>query len=274
MLLPPIRSTGAWPGARARRAGRRAPGRPSAGSRPVYWCSALILERDARGSRSGIGRPGRRGSTRWPAIVSARRGRSGRRRRRRPSSTSPSATVTRAAAAMHARPWWHTARLGAATVTARDAPVRAVHQTVRAGVEALRAHRSGRHHRLLGRREVDGDGRLRGRGLLLRRQPALGDDPLAGRAVHARGLQGRPRRGRLRRARRQLLRGAGGDARRPAGRRRAPPGAVPGGRRADAADPLQGDPPPPSARARRAASPRGSPASASCWRRCASAPTW
>ena len=35
----------------------------------------------------------------------------------------------------------------------------------------------GRHHRLLGGRQVDGDGRLRGRGLLLRRQPAARDDP-------------------------------------------------------------------------------------------------
>ena len=33
------------------------------------------------------------------------------------------------------------------------------------------------HHRLLRRRQVDGDGRLRGRRLLLRRQPAAGDDP-------------------------------------------------------------------------------------------------
>ena len=65
-----------------------------------------------------------------------------------------------------------------------------------------------RHHRLLRRRQVDGDGRLRGRGLLLRRQPAAGDDPLARRAVHARGLEGRARGGRLRRARRRVLRGA------------------------------------------------------------------
>ena len=40
-------------------------------------------------------------------------------------------------------------------------------------------------------------------GLLLRRQPAAGDDPRARRAVHARGLQGRARGGRLRRARRR-----------------------------------------------------------------------
>ena len=52
-----------------------------------------------------------------------------------------------------------------------------------------------------------------------------------------------------------------------------PPRAVPRGRRADAADPLQGDAPPPPARARRAASPRASPPSARCSRRCASAPT-
>ena len=53
----------------------------------------------------------------------------------------------------------------------------------------------------------------------------------------------------------------------------APPRAVPRGRRADAADPLQGDAPPPPAGPDRAASPTGSRASASCWRRCASAPT-
>ena len=55
------------------------------------------------------------------------------------------------------------------------------------------------------------------------------------------------RGGRLRRARRQLLRGPGRDARRPAGQRRQAPRAVPRGRRADAADALQGDPAPPSA---------------------------
>ena len=76
-------------------------------------------------------------------------------------------------------------------------------QTSERTMEALGAHRPGRDHRLLGRRQVDRDGRVRGRGLLLRRQPALGDDPLARRAVHARRLQGRPRRGRLRRARRR-----------------------------------------------------------------------
>ena len=68
---------------------------------------------------------------------------------------------------------------------------------------------------LLGRRQVDGDGRLRGRGLLLRRQPAAGDDPRARRAVRARGLEGRARGRRLRRARRRLLRGAARGARRP-----------------------------------------------------------
>ena len=132
---------------------------------------------------------------------------------------------------------------------------------------------SRRDHRLLGRREVDRDGRVRGRGLLLRRQPALGDDPLAGRAVHAHGLEGRARGGRVRRARRQLLRGARGDARRPAREGRHAPGAVPRGRRADAADPLQGDTAPPSARARAAASPTGSRASARRSRGCASGRT-
>ena len=55
--------------------------------------------------------------------------------------------------------------------------------------------------------------------------------------------------------------------------RRRPPRAVPRGRRADAAHPLQGDAPPPPARAARAASPTASAPSASCSRRCASAPT-
>ena len=63
-------------------------------------------------------------------------------------------------------------------------------------------------HGLLRRGQVDGDERVRGRRLLLRRQPAAGDDPLAGGAVRARGLEGRARRRRLRRARRRLLRGA------------------------------------------------------------------
>ena len=83
-----------------------------------------------------------------------------------------------------------------------------------------------------------------------------GDDPLAGRAVRAQGLQGRARGRRLRRARRRLLRGAARGRRRPRRARAQPPRAVPRGRRADARDPLQGDPPPPPARARRAASPR------------------
>ena len=110
------------------------------------------------------------------------------------------------------------------------------------------ADRSGGHHRVLGRRQVDRDGGVRGRGLLLRRQPALGDDPLAGRAVHAR------------RARRSQRAAVVSDVRggsyfeglaamlddlRASGRQ--PPRAVPRGRRADAADPLQGDAPPPSA---------------------------
>ena len=57
----------------------------------------------------------------------------------------------------------------------------------------------GRDHGLFGGRKVDRDGRVRGRGLLLRRQPALGDDPLAGGAVHALGVEGCLRGGRLRR---------------------------------------------------------------------------
>ena len=74
-----------------------------------------------------------------------------------------------------------------------------------------------RHHRLLRRGQVDRDGRVRGRRLLLRRQPAAGDDPLARRAVHAPGLEGRARRGRVRRPRRRVLRGASRGARRAGG---------------------------------------------------------
>ena len=62
------------------------------------------------------------------------------------------------------------------------------------------------HLRAVRGRQVERDERLRGRGLLLRRQPARGDDPLAQRAVHARGLQGRARGGRLRLARRRVPR--------------------------------------------------------------------
>ena len=54
------------------------------------------------------------------------------------------------------------------------------------------------------RGQVERHERLRGRGLLLRRQPAGGDDPLAQRAVHARGLEGRAGRGRVRLARRRV----------------------------------------------------------------------
>ena len=48
-----------------------------------------------------------------------------------------------------------------------------------------------RHHRLLRGREVDGDERLRGRGLLLRRQPAAGDDPRPRRPLPPPGVEGR-----------------------------------------------------------------------------------
>ena len=83
------------------------------------------------------------------------------------------------------------------------------------------------HHGLLRRRQVHGDERVRGRGLLLRRQSAAGDDPLTCRAVRARGLQGRARRGCIRRARRRLLRGADSGRRRPAGARHHPSRALP-----------------------------------------------
>ena len=107
------------------------------------------------------------------------------------------------------------------------------------------------HLRLLRRRQVLGDERVRGRGLLLRRQPAAGDDPLARGAVPPRGLEGGARVRRLRPARRRLLRGDRGRARRARRRPRLHPRAVPRGRRGHPAEPLQGDPPPPPAGAQR-----------------------
>ena len=99
--------------------------------------------------------------------------------------------------------------------------------------------------------EVVGDERVRGRRLLLRRQPAGGDDPLAGRAVPPPRLEGRARRRGVRLARRRVPVGAGRRDRRARRGRRRPPRAVPRGRRADAAQPLQGDAPPPPAGAAR-----------------------
>ena len=61
----------------------------------------------------------------------------------------------------------------------------------------------------------------------------------------------RARRRGLRRARRRVLRRPAARPRRPRRRRSGAQGAVPGGRRADPGRPLQGDPPPPSAGARR-----------------------
>ena len=120
------------------------------------------------------------------------------------------------------------------------------------------------HHGLLGRGQVDGDGRVRGRRLLLRRQPAAGDDPLARRAVHARGLEGRARGGRLRRARRRLLRGAARGARRPRPRwasRTASCSSTPTSRRCSTATRRRAG----AIRwRRRRASPPGSPPSARC----------
>ena len=59
-------------------------------------------------------------------------------------------------------------------------------------------------HRPLGRRKVAGHGDLRGRRILLRGQPPAGDDRHAGRAVRARGKQGRAGGRGLRRPRRIL----------------------------------------------------------------------
>ena len=68
------------------------------------------------------------------------------------------------------------------------------------------AGRPVRDHRLLGRRQVGGDRRLRGLRLLLRRQPAAADDRVARRALPPRGQRRAPRGGRHRRPRRRLLR--------------------------------------------------------------------
>ena len=81
-------------------------------------------------------------------------------------------------------------------------------------LDGLAARGSRRDLRVLGRRQVHRDGRLRGRRLLLRGQPPAGDDPQPRRAVHARGLEGRARGGRLRRPRRRVLHAAGGRHRR------------------------------------------------------------
>ena len=108
-----------------------------------------------------------------------------------------------------------------------------------------------RDHRHLGRREVAGDGHLRGCRVLLRGQPAARDDPLAGRAVRPRGEQGRASGRGVRRARRRLLRHARPGARRPRLRRAALPDPLPRGRRPGADQPLQGDAPAPPARQRR-----------------------
>ena len=102
-------------------------------------------------------------------------------------------------------------------------------------------------HGLLRGGQVDGDERVRGRGLLLRGQSAAGDDPLAGGAVRAQGLEGRAGGGRLGRPRRGVLRGAAGGGGRPRRARPEPSGAVPGGGGADAGDALQGDAPAPPA---------------------------
>ena len=76
-----------------------------------------------------------------------------------------------------------------------------------------------------------------------------GDDPRARRAVRARGLEGRARGGRLRRPRRRVLRGAAGRARRArharASRHRV---LFLDADERHAAQPLQGDAPPPPAR--------------------------
>ena len=123
-------------------------------------------------------------------------------------------------------------------VTKQDAPARPRH-----------------HHRLLRRRQVAGDGLLRGRGLLLRRQPAAGDDRRARRPVRARGSK--------------VERAAvvsdvrGGDYFEALAdvldslqaRRAAAPAPVPRGVRGHAAEPLQGDAPPPPAGAGRSIAP-------------------
>ena len=104
----------------------------------------------------------------------------------------------------------------------------------RAARPCVLARGPGRHHRPLGRRQVDRDGGVRGRRLLLRRQPAAGDDPQPRRPVQPRRVQGRARRGRVRRTRRRVLRGARRRARRPREGGHAVPPRVPRLRRRDA----------------------------------------
>ena len=131
----------------------------------------------------------------------------------------------------------------------------------------------GRDHRPLRGRQVGGDRRLRGRRLLLRRQPAAADDRQPRRAVPPRGQRRRARRGRLRRARRRLLRRPGPGARRPRGRRaagRSSSSSRPTRRRCSTATRRRAAA---TRSPRRAGSSRASGPSASCWRRCASAPT-
>ena len=236
MLLPPIRITGDWPGASARSRLTRIG--LTAASRGRCTVQGVELDRDAR--RSPAASPARSGAE--PTLRRSRAGRGRRggrarswRRRRwltaraaRPRQQDPEAQRQRGsggrigarAAACTGPCCTHTTRSRRASASTRQASTRAPwrpqadtpsHPARPCERGRVRADRSRHHHRLLGGREVDRDGRLRGRGLLLRRQPALGDDPHAGRAVHARGIEGGPGGGRLRRAGWQLLRGA--DAR-------------------------------------------------------------
>ena len=136
-----------------------------------------------------------------------------------------------------------------------------------------RAGRALRDHRLLGRREVGGDRRVRGLRVLLRRQPAAADDRRARRALSPRRLERPPRRRRHRRPRRRVLRRPARRPRRARRRRARPAGALPRGLRGGARRPLQGDAPPASAGARRAGCSTASAPSARCSSRCASGRT-
>ena len=177
------------------------------GSRPVYWCSARYSNETPRNpggmacpvgvadtlaeSRSRRGRRPGRGASAQPE----QRDRAPRDPIERGGEAPRAMVAHRADSRADGRPHRHPCPRGPSNF--ED------------DCGSVGAHRSGRDHRLLGRRQVDRDGGVRGRGLLLRGQPALGDDPLAGRAVHARGLEGGQRRGGVRRPRRKLLRGAG-----------------------------------------------------------------
>ena len=274
VLLPPIRMIGCWSGARPFSRFSRT-GSIASGLLPVYWCTARTSN-ETPTNPSGIEGPDGVVATealRTSAAAGVADNQPRRAGAKNPASASPSATRDREqGTAKHRRMVAH----GRTRVTpdrrARSArPLDASSCSSADG--GLGAHRSGCDHRVLGRREVDRDGGVRGRRVLLRGQPAAGDDPLAGRSVHALGREGGARGGRLRRSRPRALRGPDRDARRAAVDRRPATGSCssrPTRRRCCVATRRPAD----GTRWRRGARSRpGSRGSASCWRRCASGPT-